>query len=73
MNRTETTALAALIRRIREGEITILLVEHDMQLVMNLVEQVIVLESGAMIADGTPAAVRSDPRVRAAYLGAAIC
>ena len=73
LNRTETTALSALIRRIRERAVTILLVEHDMQLVMKLAERVIVLESGAMIADDSPAVVQSDPRVRAAYLGAAIC
>ena len=69
LNRTETGALAALIRRIHDGNVTILLVEHDMHLVMNLVEQVIVLDGGKKIAEGTPAVVRSDAAVCAAYLG----
>lgn len=73
LNRTETTALAALIRRIHDRGITILLVEHDMHLVMNLVEHVIVLDGGKKIAAGAPAEVRADAGVCAAYLGAATC
>jgi branched-chain amino acid transport system ATP-binding protein len=73
LNRTETTGLAALIRRIRAHGVTMLLVEHDMHLVMHLVERVIVLESGGLIADAAPAEVRNDPRVCAAYLGASAC
>ncbi|MHB9130569.1 MAG: ABC transporter ATP-binding protein [Armatimonadota bacterium] len=73
LNRTETTALGGLIRRIRDRGLTILLVEHDMHLVMNLAERVIVLDSGQQIADGTPAEVRADARVCAAYLGAPAC
>jgi len=69
LNRTEVTALAGLIRRIWDGGTAVLLVEHDMQLVMGLVPRLIVLESGRKIADGSPAAVRADPAVRAAYLG----
>jgi len=73
LNRTETTGLEALIRRIRNRGITILLVEHDMQLVMNLAERVIVLDNGEILADGPPAVIRADPRVCAAYLGAGVC
>ena len=69
LNRTETTALAVLIRRIHAKGIAVLLIEHDMQMVMRLVEQVIVLDEGQKIAEGTPEIVRADPRVCAAYLG----
>jgi branched-chain amino acid transport system ATP-binding protein len=72
LNRTETASLASLIRRIRDKGITVLLVEHDMNMVMNLVEHVIVLDGGRMIAEGTPAEVTSNPEVCAAYLGAPI-
>jgi ABC-type branched-subunit amino acid transport system ATPase component len=70
LNATETARLGGLIRRLRDRGITILLVEHDMALVMNLVERLIVLDQGRQIADGAPAQVRADPAVCAAYLGA---
>jgi len=73
LNRTEGAQLSKLIRHIVSGGITVLLVEHDMQLVMNLVERVIVLDSGRLIADGTPSEVRQNPQVVQAYLGAAEC
>jgi branched-chain amino acid transport system ATP-binding protein len=69
LNRKETTALGILIKRENVKGITIFLVEHDMHLVMNLVERAIVLDRGKVIADGAPAVVRADPAVAEAYLG----
>jgi branched-chain amino acid transport system ATP-binding protein len=69
LNATETKALSSLIHRINDQGITIVLVEHDMSLVMNLVQRVIVLDQGRLIADGTPEQIRSNPAVREAYLG----
>jgi branched-chain amino acid transport system ATP-binding protein len=67
----EKERLVALIRKIRGGDVTVLVVEHDMRLVMGLSETVIVLNHGRVIAEGVPAEIRAHPEVIRAYLGSA--
>jgi len=65
----EKANLANLLKALRAEGLTILLVEHDMDFVMGLVDRTVVMDFGAKLCEGTPAVVRSDPRVQEAYLG----
>jgi branched-chain amino acid transport system permease protein len=69
LRRQEKRALAELLKRLRGEGVTILVVEHDMDFVMKLVDRLVVMNFGAKLVEGDPAAVRADPRVQAAYLG----
>jgi len=69
LNPEETERVGALIRQMRRGGATLVLVEHDMDLVMSVSDHVVVLDGGRRIAEGPPEDVRRNPLVLEAYLG----
>jgi branched-chain amino acid transport system ATP-binding protein len=69
LNDTETVELARLLRAVRSNGTSVLIVEHNMALVMDVADHIVVLDAGRVISSGDPAAVRSDERVIKAYLG----
>jgi branched-chain amino acid transport system ATP-binding protein len=69
LNSRETVELASLIMKIRETGVTVVLVEHDMDLVMDICDPIVVLNLGKKLAEGPPRAIQGNPEVIAAYLG----
>jgi branched-chain amino acid transport system ATP-binding protein/branched-chain amino acid transport system permease protein len=70
LNEADTAKLGGLLQRLARAGLAVVLVEHDMSLVMSISDEIVVLDAGRRIAGGTPAIVRNDPVVKAAYLGA---
>ena len=69
LNDAETDNLAAMIERLKGDGITMLVVEHDIDFIMNACDKIVVMDRGAKIADDVPAKVRADERVISAYIG----
>ena len=72
LRRQEKLALATLLRSVRSEHLTVLLVEHDMEFIMDLVDRIVVMDFGSKLCEGDPVSVRNDPRVQEAYLGGAV-
>jgi branched-chain amino acid transport system ATP-binding protein len=65
----ESAQLMELIRQVRDQGIGVILIEHNMQVIMNLCSRIVVLDHGSKIAEGFPEEIRSNPQVVQAYLG----
>ncbi|PID14766.1 high-affinity branched-chain amino acid ABC transporter ATP-binding protein LivG [Sporosarcina sp. P34] len=72
LNHSETSEMSELIKRVRDSGVTILVVEHDMDLVMSICDKLVVLDQGMKIAEGAPKEIQANEAVIAAYLGAEI-
>jgi branched-chain amino acid transport system ATP-binding protein len=69
LNAAETGDLGGLICRIRDTGITVILVEHDMSLTMEICDEILVMDYGRILAEGSPQEIQQNPEVIAAYLG----
>ena len=71
MSRADTNSTIDLLQRLGDGKVTKIIIEHDMHVVFSLAEKISVMAQGAIIAEGAPESIKTDPRVQAAYLGGA--